>query len=186
MRRAVIIGLTAAALSGFFVGQVQAAPNAADATALDAILSAHKSPLPDYTILAFAKAHPGFSIANYLTVMQCESGMGTTGLSAKWCNPGNIIWGGRNPFVAKPWLTLQTGYFLAEGGRKFGRYPDMYTGQRAAILLLWAHYMPIESWQAFADVWYGKSVPGLAQYVQNLEGAHASIVKQAAKYGAKW
>lgn len=158
-----------------------------DHTAIRGILSEHRSPLPPWTIEAFADLHPEFSIAGYLTVMQCESGMGTTGGSAKYNNPGNIkfVEGGKDV-----WHTLASGIWYCKGQGWYNCYPDMYTGQRAAIRLLYDSkhgynaLLAAHDWEGFGRIYYGAHVP--AQYLRNLKAAHNRIVREAAAYGATW
>ena len=164
-----------------------------DKVAVEGILSKYRSPLPPWTILAFKESHPDFDIAGYLTVMWCESSLGTTGGSFKYNNPGNIKWGGyRAPDDPKVWLRWMNGKWYCKGQGWYGTYPSMYWGQRAAIRLIYdsAHeyntMLADHEWDAFAAVYDGSKVPGIAKYTANLEAAHALLVREAAKYGASW
>ena len=165
------------------------APENPDKLAVEGILSRYKSPLPPWTIIAFKGQHPDFDIAGYLTVMMCESSLGTTGGSAKYNNPGNIKYMKGSD---KIWHTLATGKWFCKGQGWYNTYASMYYGQRAAIRLIYdakAGYnakLAAHQWSAFGRTYFGANVPGLQQYLRNLQRVHASIVKQAAAYGAQW
>ena len=160
-----------------------------DQLAIEGILAKHKSPLPSWTIVAFAQNHPDFDIAGYLTVVWCESSLGTTGGSFKHNNPGNIKYMEGSD---KIWHTLATGKWYCKGQGWYNEYPDMYTGQRAVIRLLYDgksgynRLLADHEWTRFGRTYYGAGVPGLNQYLKNLKSAHARIVKEAATYGAQW
>jgi hypothetical protein len=110
----------------------------ADTQAIRGILLAHRSPLPWWTVAAFKNQHPDFDVAGYLAVMQSESGMGTTGGSARYNNPGNIKFcGWRAPGDPKVWLLWQCGSWYCKGQGWYGVYSSMYWGQRAAIRLIY-------------------------------------------------
>jgi len=159
-----------------------------DTLAIQGILKAHHSPLPWWTIAAFAEAHPDFDIAGYLTIMWCESSLGTTGGSHTYNNPGNIKHraGGK-----EIWHTLAGGNkWWCAGQGWYNVYPDVYTGQRAGIRLIyeWGYNAALAAhdWDGFAARYYGANVPGLAKYTAGLEAAHRLIVREAAKYGTAW
>lgn len=183
--------LAAAFLTCTISGTAQAEVNPMDPDklAVEGILSKYRSPLPEWTILAFKQSHPDFDIAGYLTVMFCESSLGTTGGSRKYNNPGNIKYVKGSD---KIWQTLASGTWWCPGQGRYNRYPDMYTGQRAAIRLIYdSKYgynakLAAHDWVGFGAIYYGQNVPGLAKYVSNLKAAHKLLVKEAAKYGAVW
>jgi hypothetical protein len=160
-----------------------------DQLAVEGILQNHKSPLPPWTIVAFAQNHPDFDIAGYLTVVWCESSLGTTGGSFRHNNPGNIKYMKGSD---KIWHTLATGKWYCKGQGWYNEYPDMYTGQRAVIRLLYEAkgkynaLLAAHEWTRFANAYFGANVAGKAQYIRNLKSAHARIVKEAATYGAVW
>lgn len=163
-----------------------------DRAAIRGILTQYRSPLPAYTIEAFADAHEDFDIAGYLTVMWCESSLGTTGGSRRYNNPGNLKFS-RAPGI---WYELMSGRWYCRGQGYYGKYPSMYAGQRAAIRILydanspWGHsLMPLlvgHQWDSFSRHYFGTGVSGRWAYVRNLRAAHALIVRLAAGYGARW
>lgn len=148
------------------------------------------SPLPADTMYWFWRSHQNtFDIASYLTVVWCESNLGTTGYSKKWNNPGNIK-PSKYPGI---WQQLAVGSGVTPDGQSLNQYPDMYTGQRAVIRLLhdyndnfYMQKLMAHDWKGFADVYYGKNVPGIENYIKCLEAAHARIVKDAAGAGLVW
>ena len=189
MRKLIATSLFLAAAGGLFCAQPAEASPTPDAIAVQKFLKNHKSPLPWWTIAAFKEAHPDFDIAGYLTVIWCESSLGTTGGSARYNNPGNIKYmQGSDKF----WHKLAVGKWLCPGQGWYNRYLDIYTGQRAAIRLIYDskyHYntlLAAHDWEGFAAIYYGEKVAGLAQYTANLEAAHALIVREAARYGVSW
>lgn len=152
-----------------------------DKLAVEGILSKYRSPLPEWTILAFKQSHEDFDIAGYLTVMWCESSLGTNcGIATN--NPGGIKGGP----VGTVWRDLRVGV----GKRGFNLYANMYDGQRAAIRLIYDKgynaQLAAHDWTGFGNRYYGKGVPGLARYIRNLKAAHKILVAEAAKYGAIW
>jgi hypothetical protein len=97
-------------------------------------------------------------------------------------NPGSI----RGGPVGTVWRDLRIGV----SPRGYNVYPDLYSGQRAAIRLIYDRgynaLLVAHSWEAFANRYFGRGVPGKAAYIRTLRAAHASLVKEAARYGAKW
>ena len=196
MRRrltALIIG--AVAITAVFIPGLFAAPALAwtetDTTALRSILSEHRSPLPPWTIEAFAALHEDFDVAGYLAVMWAESSLGTTGGSARHNNPGNIKFGGwRAPDDPKVWLRWMSGSWYCRGQGTYGTYLSMYWGQRAAIRLIYDTgynaQLAAHDWWGFANRYFGRNVPGISRYVANLRAAHGIIVRKAAAHGAVW
>jgi hypothetical protein len=163
----------------------------ADQQAIRAILSQYRSPLPPWTIEAFAGNHPDFDIAGYLAVMMCESSLGTTGGSFRYNNPGNIKFGGwRAADDPKVWLRWMNGSWHCRGQGVYGTFPSMYWGQRAAIRLIYETgynaRLAAHDWWGFANRYYGRTVAGISGYVANLRAAHNRLVKTAALYGAAW
>jgi hypothetical protein len=158
-------------------GIVQAAP--ADQAALEGILAAHHSPMPAYTIAAFADLHPDFDIGGFLAVMWAESSLGTAG---RLNNPGSIKGGAPGSL----WRDLRVG--TSRSG--YNRYGTMRDGTRAAIRLIYDRgYIALLSahdWWGFANRYYGRGVPGIGRYVANLRAAHRIIIKEAANHGATW
>lgn len=203
-RRALLVLILAVAITAFFIpglfqGSAKAEPlysqevmgPSLDELAVKGILADHGSPLPWWTICAFAESHPDFSIAAYLAVMWCESSLGTTGGSARYNNPGNIKWGGwMDPDDSRVWYRWMNGSWYCPGQGTYGTYPSMYWGQRAAIRLIYdAGYnadLAAEDWWGFSNRYYGAGVPGISRYVANLEAAHKLIVKEAREYGTLW
>lgn len=178
-------------IGGLMTDAAQAAPRpVVDKLAIEGILGRYQSPLPYWTIEAFADSHPDFDIAGYLTVAWCESSLGTTGKSFRFNNPGNIMYHPKTWAPEKVWYTWQTGGFKS-AGRLFGAYESMYMGQRALIRLLYDHpagyntLLREHRWDEFGRIYYGPG-EGLADYIRNLKAAHALILKEAAKYGATW
>jgi hypothetical protein len=169
----VLVALVAA----FFV--LESPALAGDREAVYGILAKHKSPLPAETIVAFAESHPEFDIAGYLAVMWAESSLGK-GCDYK-CNPGSI----RGGKVGSLWRDARIG--VSRAG--YNVYPDIYTGQRAAIRLLWERgyneLLAADNWWGFANRYYGRGVPGIGRYVANLRAAHSIIVREAAQWGAR-
>lgn len=197
MRVRLLLLVVAALVAAFFVGQpAQADPvsttdpgavmptesylTTADTAAIRGILAEGRSPLPWWTISAFAASHPDFDIAGYLAVVWAESSLGR-GCDYK-CNPGSIKGGS----VGRIWRDLRIG--VSPAG--YNVYCNMYEGQRAAIRLIYdagynAH-LAAHDWWGFANRYYGRYVPGINGYVANLKAAHARVVKMAAAYGAVW
>jgi hypothetical protein len=133
-------------------------------------ISGHVSQLPSFTIGAFSRAHPDFDVSGFLAVMWAESSLGTT------CdykhNPGSIKGGA----IGSPWRDLRTG--VSRNG--YNIYPDMYTGQRAAILLIYSRYNSVlanHQWSAFCNRYYGAGIPGIGGYRANIIAAHALAAK---------
>lgn len=190
MRRLLLVlAVAAALLGGLFVAPAQALTDA-DRAAVRGILAEYRSPLPPWTIEAFAESHPDFDLAGYLAVMFCESRLGTIGGSARYNNPGNIKFcGWMDPADLRVWLRWQNGAWYSPEQGWYGTYPSMYWGQRAAIRLIYdAGYnaqLAAHDWRGFARRYYG-SGPGLEQYIRNLRAAHALMVRKAAAYGAGW
>jgi hypothetical protein len=162
-----------------FSGPVQAGD------AIQGILAKYDSPVPWWNISAFAASHADFDVAGFLAVLQCESGLGTTGKSRTYNNPGNIVFSGwaseaSDGFALRPWLLWQSGWFTS-AGQCFGTYPSMYWGCRAAVRLFYDRgyntLMREHQWYAFAVRWYGDK-PGLDQYAANLVAAHARFVRE--------
>jgi hypothetical protein len=190
VKRWLTVGVIVLVLAGWYVFAAPALAATPDEAAVQKILAQYHSPLPWWTITAYARAHPDFDIGGYLTVAFCESDYCTIGKSATYHNPGNII--ARPPYYEswRVWYTWQIGTFTSSG-RLFGAYPDAYTGQRALIRLLYDHpngynaLLREHKWYPFAVKFYGTG-PGLDAYVADLVAAHARIVKQAARYGAMW
>lgn len=157
--------------------------------AIQRFLAKHHSPMPWWTIAAFAHGHPDFSIPGFLSVMWCESSLGTTGGSARYNNPGNIKYLRGSVAI---WQTLATDTWFCPGQGVYNVYPDMRTGTRAAIRLIYegkSGYnakLAAKDFERFASIYYGQNVPGLAKYVDCLERAHALIVREAAHYGVQW
>ena len=163
-------------------------------TYLQGFLKTHGNPapssLPPDTIYWFWRSHQDtFDIASYLTVVWCESNLGTTGYSKLWNNPGNI----KPSNYPGIWQQLATGSGTTPDGQSLNKYPDIYTGQRAVIRLLhdynnnfYMQKLMNHDWRGFANVYYGKNVPGIEGYIVNLQGAHTHIVKDAAAAGFKW
>jgi hypothetical protein len=191
VKRAILLVFTLTILGGLMTTEAQAdilKPNP-DTLAIQGILAKYKSPLPWWTISAFHTAHPDFDLSGYFTVMSAESSLGTTGGSHTYNNPGNL-----RPAKGstKIWQTLATGQWFCPGQGWYNVYPDMYTGQRAAIRLIYDsdhHYnalLAAHKWEAMASIYYGAGVAGLAGYIKSLKAVHARIVKEAAKYGASW
>lgn len=161
-----------------------------DTRAIRGILTSHHSPLPWWTIDAFKKAHPDFDIAGYLTVVQCESGMGTTGGSARYCNPGNIKYRAGTKEI---WHTLASGKWYCKGQGWYNVYPDMYTGQRAVIRLLYDSphgynaLLAAHDWEGFSRMYFGgPAIAGYYTYLGNLRKVHDRLVAEAAMWGATW
>lgn len=160
-----------------------------DQMAIRAILAQYHSPLPCWTIEAFAQSHADFDIAGYLAVMMCESTLGTKGGSARNNNPGNLKFGGwRAPDDPKVWLRWMNGYWYSPGQGIYGSYPSMYWGQRSSIRLIYDTgynaQLAAHDWWGFANRYYGAGVTSV--YVTNLQAAHDRFVRAAAKYGAVW
>jgi hypothetical protein len=161
-----------------------------DARAIQAIYREAGSPLPWYTVAAFRSSHPAFDVAGFLAVLWCESGLGTTGKSRTYHNPGNIKFcGWMDPTDPRVWLRWQCGAFRAAGA-PYGHYLSHYWGQRAAIRLIWDRGynedLAAGDWWGFASRYYGAGVPGIATYVRNLQVAHDRFVRIAASHGCAW
>ncbi len=157
---------------------------------LQIILSKYQSPLSAQDIMSFYRTHPGFDVGRFLTVMWCESSLGTTGKSRDYNNPGNIIfvgWSSQNPeyFMARPWLLWQNGYFHSQGQR-FGSYSSMEIGTKAVLNLLSQRYSTLwYDWSRFGPVYYGKKA-GVSKYVSELRAAHKLLIREAAAVGWRW
>ena len=188
MRRALYIALIALLIIiGMWIvadaAQADTTPTTMDF--LERYLGSQDSPLPAYTIYWFWRAHPDFDIAGYLTVMAAESSLGTTGGSRRYNNPGNL----KPSQASNPWQQLASGTWYSKGQGTYNRYPDMYTGQRAAILLIYARYnsaLAGHNWSGFARRYYGEGVSGLGSYTSNLAVLHSRILRDAARYGLVW
>jgi hypothetical protein len=186
MKRLAPFILVCLILCAAFAGPVQAEDDA-----IQSILAEYKSPVPWWNISAFAASHADFDVAGFLAVLQCESGLGTTGKSAKYNNPGNIVfvgWANQYDFSLRPWLLWQSGWFES-AGQRFGAYQSMYWGCRAAVRLFYDRgyntLLREHQWYGFAVKWYGDK-PGLDQYAANLVAAHARFVGEGAERGVTW
>ena len=180
--RSLILSLAVIVAFGWlfcFTDTAKAEISPADKAAVEGILAAHHSPLPAYTIVAFAEDHPDFDIAGYLSVMWAESSLGCAG---RLNNPGSIKGGA----VGSVWRDLRVG----ANARGYNRYASIYDGQRAAIRLLYDRgyntQLAAGDWWGFANRYYGRGVPGIGGYVANLKAAHGILVKEAAGYEALW
>jgi hypothetical protein len=178
-RRFILALLLAACLVAFFVPPAQAWTDQ-DTVALRGILSAHRSPLPPWTVEAFAALHPDFDVAGFLAVMWAESSLGYACDYKQ--NPGSIKGGP----VGTVWRDLRTGV----SPRGYNVYASIYDGQRAAIRLLYDRgynaVLAAHDWWRFANRYYGAGVAGIGQYVANLKAAHAQLVKEAAQFEVTW
>ncbi|MCL5736988.1 MAG: N-acetylmuramidase family protein [Actinobacteria bacterium] len=148
------------------------------------ILAAHGSPLADlsYTPVAYWRLHRDFDLAGWLAVVAAETSLARDSFAARTRNIG-CIKGGQ---VGRPWRDWRVG--VTAGG--YSIFPDFYTGQRASIrLIMDAGYNDLlrsHQWQAFANRYYGAGVPGIGQYVRNLERFHAAFARDARVRGLAW
>jgi hypothetical protein len=168
---ALIAGLFAFPISAF-AGQPQA---------LQALLDTYQSPLSAAAIAEVQLRHPGFFIPGFLGVMECESGLGRTGGSFTYNNPGNIAPGS----PTNPWQQLANGqWWCASEGRYYNTYPTMYAGTKAAALLIaqrFNHYLVNGQWLSFTHVY--KGVPPFEAYSQHLASATQRFIQDMVKYG---
>ena len=165
----------------------QASP-AQDAKAVQGILQKYHSTMPVSVFIDFKQQHSDFDIAGALTVLFCESSLGTTGGSFRHNNPGNIKFGGWDPSPSKPWLLWMNGYWNCKGQGRYGTYSTMAIGTKADVYLLYRYNASLRShnWSSFANSYFGRNVPGIGAYKRNLAAAHSLIVRLAKTYGAIW
>lgn len=151
-----------------------------DTVAIRAILAAHESPMPWWTIAAYASGHPAFDVAGFLAVAWAESSLGRGASGTR--NVGSIKGGP----VGSLWRDLRTG--RTRSG--YNIYPDMRAGTRALIYLLtergYNDELAAHQWQAFANRYYGAGVSGIGRYIANLKAVHSIIVREAARLGVAW
>jgi len=149
---------------GLFSSNVQALSDAQ----VEGYLSAHRSPLPSWTIGAFSRAHPDFDVAGYLAVVYCESSLGKDCGHAT--NNVGCIKGGK---VGTVWRDLRVGTW-----RGFNLYASIYDGNRAAIRLIYDRgyntMLASHSFEAFSRKYYG-NVAGRVSYMNRLIKAHNRI-----------
>jgi hypothetical protein len=180
MRRLLV--LVAVLVAAFFMlaSPALAYQDAPETAAIRGILQAHDSPMPWWTISAYAHSHPDFDVASLLAVAWAESSLGKGARSHR--NVGSIKGGP----VGSLWRDLRIG--VTRSG--YNIYPDMRAGTRALIYLLMergynAQLAAGDFW-GFARRYYGANIPGIARYVANLQAAHGIIVREAATYGLDW
>lgn len=150
----------------------------ADTAAIQGICATYRSPLPWWTLAAYAHNNPDLDIPGTLAILNAESSLGRT--CDYKCNPGSIKGGP----VGSLWRDLRTG----TSPRGYNVYPDMRAGLRAAILLLHTRYgkaLATCNWHSLG-AYYGRSVPGYASWLQTVKVSRARYVRMAAAYGATW
>lgn len=190
IRKYALVMLLAVLILSALTGVASAQGNDPSTEKLQSILGKYHSPLPAQDIMDFYRSHSDFDVGRFLTVMWCESSLGTAGKSRDHHNPGNIIfagWSSRNPkyFEARPWLLWQNGYFHSRGQR-FGTYSSLEIGTKAAMTLLSEKYTAIwHDWSRFGSIYYGKKA-GVTEYVSELKSAHRLLVREAAAVGWRW
>ena len=177
MRRA--LAVLAVLVAAFFVltAPALAYQDAPETAAIRGILAAHESPMPWWTIAAYAAGHSDFDVAGFLAVAWAESSLGKGARSHR--NVGSIKGGP----VGSLWRDLRIG--VTRSG--YNIYPDMRAGTRALIYLLmergYMAQLAAGDFWGFGNRYYGRNVPGISRYVANLKAARAIIVREAAAYG---
>lgn len=176
MRRALLLAVLVAAFF-MFASPALAYQDAPETEAIRGILAAHESPMPWWTIAAYAAGHSDFDVPGFLAVAWAESSLGKGAPGHK--NVGSIKGGP----VGSLWRDLRVG--VTRSG--YNVYPDMRAGTRALIYLLmergYMAQLAAHDFWGFANRYYGRNVPGITRYVANLRAAHGIIVREAAEYG---
>lgn len=136
------------------------------------------SPLADesYTVVAFWRAHPEFSIVDFYAVLWAESSLGKGAM--RHHNVGSII-GGK---VGTVWRDLRTGTF---GSRSYNEYATFRDGQRAALRLTLERYGGSVIASGLHR-YYGYNVPGWGHYSGNVYAARSRIVAEGRERGFAW
>lgn len=180
MRRALVVVAVLVAAFFMFAAPARAYQDAPETAAIRGILAAHESPMPWWTIAAYAAGHPDFDVAGFLAVAWAESSLGKGAPGHK--NVGSIKGGP----MGSLWRDLRVG--VTRTG--YNVYPDYRAGTRALIYLLvergYNAQLAAHDWWAFARRYYGAWAPGITRYVANLKAAHAIIVREGAAYGISW
>lgn len=128
-----------------------------------------------YTVVAFARAHPEFSIVDFYALLWAESSLGKGAM--RHHNVGSIK-GGK---VGTLWRDLRIGTF----GSGYNEYATFRDGQRAALRLTLERYGGSVI-RSGLHRYYGYGVPGWAHYSGNVYGARAQLVRMAAARGIVW
>lgn len=136
------------------------------------------SPLAEesYTVVAFWRAHPEFSITDFYALLWAESSLGKGAM--RHHNVGSII-GGQPGSL---WRDLRTGTF---GKRGYNEYASFRDGQRAALRLVLERYHGSVLASGLRR-YYGYNVPGWGHYSGNVYAARARIVAEGRERGFAW
>jgi hypothetical protein len=136
------------------------------------------------------------SPAQSLAVLNAESGMGSLKYGGRLVSEGNNF--GCMRYKENPsWLNwpppISHGKIVV-GGRTWMTFPTVAEGMEA-----WARYisnglgrdcyrplMRAGNWVAFADIYYGKGVPGEAKYIERLQWANGMLKSTARAAGYSW
>ncbi len=138
----------------------------------------------------------GISPAQSLAVLNAESGMGSLRWGGRLVSEGNNFgcmgysanpaWISWNPAIShgKIWVgdrNWMRFYSVADGIEAWGRYIAYGRGKDC--------YRPLlrtANWTGFADIYYGKNVPGKAKYIERLTWAYGMLKKNAKAMGYSW
>jgi hypothetical protein len=138
----------------------------------------------------------GISPAQSLAVLNAESGMGSLRWGGRLVSEGNnfgcmgysvspsyLSWSpaidhGKIYVGDRFWMRF---YSVADGIEAWGRYIAYGRGKDC--------YRPLlrtGNWTAFADIYYGKNVPGKAKYIERLTWAYGMLKKNGTAMGYSW
>ena len=176
VRRVLVMTIILAALSGLLFAQAAAAMTTDQA--VYEMLREFGSPLAEesYTVVAFWRAHPEFSITDFYAVLWAESSLGKGAM--RHHNVGSIIGGPPGSL----WRDLRTGTF---GSRGYNEYATFRDGQRAALRLTQERYGGSVIASGLHR-YYGYNVPGWEHYSGNVWAARARIVAEGRERGFAW
>jgi peptidoglycan hydrolase CwlO-like protein len=136
------------------------------------------------------------SPAQSLAVLAAESSMGSTKWGGRLVTEGNNFgcmgynshptWAKWPPAISFDKIWVGSRYWMkffsvADGIEAWGRYIAYGLGKDC--------YRPLlrtANWTAFADIYYGKGVPGEAKYIERLSWAYNMLRKNARAAGYSW
>jgi peptidoglycan hydrolase CwlO-like protein len=136
------------------------------------------------------------SPAECLAVLNAESGMGSLKYGGRLVSEGNnfgcmgysanpawISWPppithGKIYVADRMWMRF---YSVADGIEAWGRYISHGRGRNCYKPLMRA-----ANWTAFADIYYGKNVPGKAKYIERVTWAYEDVKKHGRAAGYYW
>jgi peptidoglycan hydrolase CwlO-like protein len=138
----------------------------------------------------------GISPAQSLAVLNAESGMGSLKYGGRLVSEGNNFgcmgysanppWISWNPAIThgkiyvadRMWMRF---YSVADGIEAWGRYIAHGRGSNCYRPL-----MKAANWTAFADIYYGKNVPGKAKYIERVTWAYNTVRNSGRAAGYSW